>query len=151
MLTLDTPLSPFLLMADTPLMIRLELATARYHATAAIIESQLTPVATSVGLPKWPLAYEIAAQSKLVAPYGLLAIDDRHEFEQRYRTRLDRIGADRILAGFEEIATRAGRRGLVLLCFEDIAKPGVWCHRRLLAEWLIEQTGLDVPELRSEG
>jgi NAD(P)-dependent dehydrogenase (short-subunit alcohol dehydrogenase family) len=45
-----------------------------------------------------------------------------------------------------EIAAEAGAEGVALLCFEDVTK-GEFCHRRLLAGWLTEQTGLVVPEL----
>lgn len=34
----------------------------------------------------------------------------------------------------------------VLMCWEDLRKPGKWCHRRMVAEWLGEALGIDVPE-----
>lgn len=37
--------------------------------------------------------------------------------------------------------------GIVLLCYEDLRKPDVWCHRQLLAEWIEERFGIQVPEL----
>jgi hypothetical protein len=33
----------------------------------------------------------------------------------------------------------------VLLCFE---KPGDFCHRRLVASWIEDKLGLEVPEIR---
>jgi hypothetical protein len=38
-------------------------------------------------------------------------------------------------------------KGVVLLCFEDLSKPGEWCHRRAFATWWEEQTGEKVEEL----
>lgn len=35
----------------------------------------------------------------------------------------------------------------VLLCWEDITKPGQWCHRRMVAEWLQDRLGIDIPEI----
>jgi hypothetical protein len=36
---------------------------------------------------------------------------------------------------------------VVLLCFEDLRKPGEWCHRSMFAEWYEKQTGKKVVEL----
>lgn len=36
---------------------------------------------------------------------------------------------------------------LVLMCFDDLSKPGAWCHRTMFAEWYYEKTGVSVPEL----
>jgi hypothetical protein len=38
----------------------------------------------------------------------------------------------------------------VLLSYEDLTKPGLRCHRRLLANWWLENTGEVVPELEPE-
>jgi len=38
---------------------------------------------------------------------------------------------------------------LVLLCWEDIRKPGEWCHRTMFAEWWAEHSGQGVLELES--
>ena len=35
----------------------------------------------------------------------------------------------------------------VLLCYEDVHKEGVWCHRQIFAAWWQEQTGKVVSEL----
>jgi hypothetical protein len=37
-----------------------------------------------------------------------------------------------------------------LLCFEDLTKPGLWCHRRPFANWWLENTGEVVPELEPD-
>ena len=34
--------------------------------------------------------------------------------------------------------------GAILLCYE---RPGESCHRRVLADWLTEELGVDIPEL----
>ena len=41
----------------------------------------------------------------------------------------------------------ANNERLVLLCYEDLTKPGLRCHRRLFANWWCENTGDVVPEL----
>ena len=35
----------------------------------------------------------------------------------------------------------------ILLCYES---PGEFCHRRVLAEWLEKETGIEIPELKTE-
>ena len=40
------------------------------------------------------------------------------------------------------------RQPLLLLCFEDTAK-GEQCHRRVFADWWLEQTEQDLPELNN--
>jgi hypothetical protein len=83
----------------------------------------------------------------MLAPYELLGVDDRDEFEARYRERLNRFGAEEILRVLEALAAGYAAGGVVLLCFEDLTKPGEWCHRRIAAAWLEEQSGIEIPEL----
>ena len=52
--------------------------------------------------------------------------------------RLNRLGIDLYLERFAEISAEHDGRGLVLLCFES---AGAFCHRRVPARWLEEQTG----------
>jgi hypothetical protein len=97
------------------------------------------PVRTTVGQPRvsfplveWPRVY----------PRGLFNADlDESEFRRRYRHRLHRQ-TGRILQELREL--REGYGDLVLLCFEP---PGVFCHRRILAGWLGERLGEEVPEV----
>ncbi len=39
----------------------------------------------------------------------------------------------------------------MLLCFEDLRQPGVWCHRQIVAAWIEEHLGIKVPELPESG
>jgi Protein of unknown function, DUF488 len=106
-------------------------------------EEMGVPVRTSVGAPRafpaplveWPVTY----------PVGLLEVTDPGEFRRRYRHRLH-SKTPRILAELQEL--REGYdQPIVLLCFEDLSKPGAWCHRALLGEWISQKTGEEVPEL----
>jgi len=107
-------------------------------------------VATSIGKPKWPLPYPLDHEVRDLMPFGLFGADlPWPEFEQRYRTRLDRIGVDRLRAQFDAIAAEHPGRPLVLLCWENLDKPGERCHRRIAADWIEARTGLAVPEVES--
>jgi hypothetical protein len=58
---------------------------------------------------------------------------------------LGKLDARQVVADLEELA---GAAEPVLLCWE---KPPLtsknWCHRRMVAEWLKDKLGVDVPEL----
>ena len=124
-----------------------KLATSRYHAKDLIVASGLVPVGITVGRPRWHPTYHAGEKPvyiKEAAPYGLLGLEDKTEFTERYLARLDAIGIEAFHHRFAEISDAHGARGLVFLCFEPV---GEFCHRHLLARWLEEQTGQHVPEL----
>jgi hypothetical protein len=125
----------------------LAIATGRYFDRVAILESGLAPVGITVAPPRYRLGFELVANVGMLAPYELLGVVDREEFEARYRERLDRFGAEKILRVLEALAAGSEANGVCLLCFEDLTKPGEWCHRRIAAAWLEEQAGMKIPEL----
>jgi hypothetical protein len=124
------------------------LHTARYRAVERIHESGWLPVGISVGVPSVP--YELGGVIGPLAPHGLRHLEERETFEQAYRQRLDSFGVDAIAQLFTAFVTAFGASGLVLLCFEDLGKPGSWCHRRTFAAFWEERTGVQVPELEPE-
>jgi hypothetical protein len=82
-----------------------------------------------------------------VKPWGLLEVHDPEEFRRRYRHRLHQRGR-RILDELRELELMYDGWPLLLCCFEDIGKPGAWCHRRVLAGWLSERLGVASPTSR---
>ncbi len=57
------------------------------------------------------------------------------EYEKRYREEvLSHLDAETIYKQLQD---------QVLLCWED---PGEFCHRRIIARWIKEKLGIDVPE-----
>lgn len=120
-----------------------ELATARY---ADFDPRWGVPLQTSIGAPKWwkrPLE-----DARFLAPFGLMDVEDRDEFEAGYLKRLDIIGIDQIARRLNVIAENYGRQRLIALCFEDVSRQ--WCHRTMLSAWLKEHAGVDVRELASQ-
>ena len=68
---------------------------------------------------------------------GLPWADYVAEYRREYRRDvLDKLDPAQVLSDLGEDA--------IMLCWE---KPGEDCHRRLVAEWLENQTGIIVPEL----
>jgi len=71
---------------------------------------------------------------------------DKEELRKALYGKLDRAGIGEVRRILHEISSRHGDRDVVLLCFEDVRKPGEWCHRQLIADWLNEH-GSEVREL----
>lgn len=90
-------------------------------------------VAISRGVPKWYTGRRFLE----LAPRGwMLKIKDEDEFTKVYReTVLAKLDPRKVV--------EAVGKDAVLLCWE---KPGEFCHRRLVAEWLEETMGEEVPE-----
>ena len=61
-------------------------------------------------------------------------IDDK-EYERQYR--------EQVLKKLNPREVYETLRGQVLLCWEA---PGEFCHRRIVASWLEENLGIEVPE-----
>ncbi len=124
------------------------ISTARYFDRQKIVESGLAPIQTSCGAPRYSPGYEYAGAVGALMPYGLLKIADADEFNRLYVERLKRFGVKKIERVLKALAHVAGAPGVVLLCFEDLAKEGeMSCHRRVFAQWWEEQTGQQVIEL----
>jgi hypothetical protein len=123
------------------------LFTSRYQASAAIIESGLVPIRTSVGAPRFKIPYQVLGVCRLLMPersmFGVLGAEGR----RLYDAMLEAHGVATIREDFERISAANDNRGLVLLCFCDLAVTGGHCHRRLFASWWKARTGREVPEL----
>ncbi|GAA4226072.1 hypothetical protein GCM10022254_09790 [Actinomadura meridiana] len=125
----------------------LPLATCSY---AEFTPSMGVPVRSTVGAPRYRLPYKLAGHAKLITPTRPMLNLERAPYRHAYTELLDGHGADNIAAELTEIARTAdatpGDR-LVLLCFDVLSKPDVWCHRRMFAVWWLAQHAQEVPEL----
>ena len=125
------------------------LFTSCYGAKALIIGSGQAAIRTSLGAPRWKLDYTIAGVCREIMPDRPMLGLGFHEYEVAYRAKLERVGADVIQQAFCELSQAASGRDLILLCFEDLTKPDLWCHRRIFADWWTEKTGQVVLELKA--
>jgi hypothetical protein len=120
--------------------------TARY-ANSTLAEHPAAKLQTSLGTPKFRLAYELHPLPEATPAAWMLNMTEA-EFAGSYSRLLEtRGGATMMRARLAEVARTAGVDQLVLCCYEDIRRPGVWCHRRILAAWLEERTGQVIEEL----
>ena len=123
--------------------------TSRYGNQEAIIESNAVPVCITVGKPKLRLRYELVEEIPPFKPAGsLFRINDKEELRTALYAKLDQVGSGEVRRILNDISRRHGYRDIVLLCFEDVKKPGEWCHRQLIADWL-NKHGFDVQELEA--
>ena len=124
--------------------------TSRY-SNRTLWSGQYYAVGISRGRPKFRLGYRLERQCYDLAPPRDAWGKSTEEFRRIYLRGLDAMGADRIRDLLADLERRAGKRDLVLLCFEDVRDPEQHCHRRYLAEWLSEHLGMSVPELPDPG
>lgn len=101
---------------------------------------------TTVGNIRGQLPYPVM-DMRLIAPFGVFGISAKDVFEPLYVKRLNDLGVDRILRQMQRFADVTKKDSLVLLCFEDVTKPDAWCHRRMFADWWLQQTGEIVEEI----
>jgi hypothetical protein len=102
-------------------------------------------VAISRGKPRWKLPFRYRVLAELAPDNHTWAQEDQEAFTASYLRQLEELGTEAILARLERLS---GGLPVVALCWEDLSKPGQWCHRSLLASWLELKTGLVAPELQ---
>jgi hypothetical protein len=123
-----------------------ELFTTRYQA---FDPAWGVPVAITRGLPRgnW-FRHPLERIRELAPTRELFAIEQREEFEPAYRAQLELHGPELLAERFRAIGDRHGGRPMILLCYEDLTKPGEWCHRNIAADWICEkQLAQEVREL----
>ncbi|MGN5379052.1 hypothetical protein ACQ4WX_22025 [Streptomyces lasalocidi] len=125
-----------------------ELFTYRYQG----FESGMgVPVRITLSPPRWTLPYSLGHRLPELAPNRTYFAWAQPEVEAAYRAQLDGHGVEALAARFQQIAVTASDLRLALLRFEDLAKTGEWCHRRMFAAWWQEKAGAQVRELGPVG
>ncbi|MGW3121393.1 hypothetical protein ACWDBW_30290 [Streptomyces sp. NPDC001107] len=122
----------------------LTLFTNRYQAFQA---PQGVPVRITLGAPRFKLPYLLQYSVRELAPRREYFTKPLPEFTAAYRADLDQLGPARIAERLRVIVNAEQDHRLVLLCFEDLADPAQWCHRRVFAAWWKDVTGDEVREL----
>lgn len=95
-------------------------------------------VAISLSIPKWLTVQLPNCRELNPKPYMLHM--DKEPYTAAYNRILDSLSPQDIVAFLERVSDG---KDVVLLCFE---KPGDFCHRQLVAEWLNKNLQLDVRE-----
>ncbi len=103
-----------------------------------------TIIGVSRGTPRRSTEYKYRLLKSLAPDDRAWSMKGRAAFERAYLYQLEELGAERILTDLKAIA---GDRPAILLCWERLTGPDEWCHRTLLARFLEEKAGFQVPEL----
>jgi len=109
----------------------------------------LVPVGVTRYPPRFPLAYSLKTNLLDLAPTAAMLKAAKggtltpKQFDVLYIKQLEAVGIQRILSDLRRLQGR--RRGVALLCYEDV-HAGQTCHRRSLAAWLQRKAGIKVDE-----
>lgn len=93
-----------------------------------------------------PKSISGVASYAALAPGGWFRTTDITEYRRLYFAQLAKLDPKKVV---DDLTRLAGSAEPVLLCWETLRKPGEWCHRRMVAEWLWDTLKLHVPEMSS--
>lgn len=100
---------------------------------------KIVPIGVALYTPKWYSGPEL----KVLAPRGYMLAKNisEQQYTQMYVNHvLSALAPNHVLNLISQIS---GGRDCALLCYE---KPGDFCHRRLIADWLQKGLGITVDE-----
>lgn len=99
----------------------------------------------SISLYKPKFFYGIEAKNVAPRSYMIFGGLSQEEYRKKYRKEvLGRVNAKEFIKMLERMSQGSD---VALCCYE---KPGDFCHRHILAEWLKEETGQKVEEFGVE-
>jgi hypothetical protein len=104
---------------------------------------EIVRVAISLGKPRWFEPGSFVEEPRL-APPGFLFHVQGAEFDLRFRQWLERFDVGGI---WERLPPRG-----ILCCWEPATDPeiredgGLFCHRRVVAQWFHDKLGVDIAE-----
>lgn len=125
----------------------MNLYVSRY-SNPALKSGKFVTIGISLSGPRFALGHTVSKSLRCLAPSGdMQTIEDYETFRNLYIAKLDSSNAieevQSVLSGLTDDAD------VVFLCFEDIRKEGVWCHRTIFADWFSKKTSVSVFELRN--
>jgi len=119
----------------------MKIYTSYFGNLRALGNAGIMPISIARYSPKW---YD-GARFPGVAPtsYMLSGACSHEEYLKKYQEILNRLDPHQVI---KNIQAFSGGRDVALCCYE---KPGDFCHRHLLSEWL-RNNGYDVNEWKPE-
>lgn len=85
------------------------------------------------GIPNYPK----------LAPTKEIFYSDEQTYVEKYKEHLRHLSVEKVC---NELEILADGRNVILLCYE---KPGEFCHRHLVSEWLSSQLSYEVVEYQN--
>ena len=123
----------------------MQIYTSRYH-NKTVASGDFTPVGISQGNARF-LKYTPVYLRALAPTRAMIKMTDKVAYQEAYVKILDDLGIANIQ---KMLAEASGGKPIALLCFEDLRKSELWCHRTMFAEWYEQQTGQKVEELQEQ-
>ncbi len=120
----------------------MKIYTSYFGNWNSLKKADIVPVSIALFSPKWYEGYRF----HFLAPtrYMVLGDCEREEYVSLYRQILDKYGAEKIVQAVNKVSYG---KDVALLCYE---KPGEFCHRHLLADYLNEKLNLGVTEFGAD-
>lgn len=117
----------------------MKIYTSYFSKANNLKECGIVPISIALWPPKY---YQGAAMSFLAPKRWMMQSGvTREQYIEGYRMEvLGHLAPESVI---QSIGYLSKGKDAALLCYE---KPGDFCHRRLLADWMLEQTGLEIPE-----
>lgn len=117
--------------------------TSYFGRTALLQRSGIVPIGIALWLPRWYSGKSMRS----VTPTAYMVKGDITQERYAELYNRDILGRLRVEDVVREIEDLSEGRDSALLCYE---KPGDFCHRHLLADWLTRESGLVVEEFDQE-
>lgn len=117
----------------------MEIYTSYFGNLRKLSSAGIVPVSIARWDPKW---FE-GISYKTVAPLPEMLGNDitNEQYTLMYQRRiLSKLNPGKIV---RDLHVMTGGKDCALLCYE---KPGDFCHRHLLADWMLKETGLVIQE-----
>lgn len=120
----------------------MKIYTSYFGNLKTLGKENIVPISIARYSPKWFNGYRYTT----VAPTGyMLSGACKHdEYLRKYEEILRNLTPQVVVNTLEQISRG---KDVALCCYE---KPGDFCHRHLLADWLTKNTGFDVTEWMPE-
>lgn len=117
----------------------MKIYTSYFAKATSLRQAGIVPI----GIALWPPRFFRGVSMSQVAPRRYMLNDQLtdEEYTRMYRNDVLRLVDAR--AFVRQLEEAGHGMDVALCCFE---KPGDFCHRHILAEWLTEQTGIEVRE-----
>lgn len=119
----------------------MKIYTSYFANSRALGKENIMPISIARYSPKWfygPRYTDVAPTG-----YMLSSVCSHEEYLRKYDEILKKLNPQNVIAAIERIAQG---KDVALCCYE---KPGEFCHRHLLSEWL-RKNGYDVNEWAPE-
>lgn len=116
----------------------MKIYTSYFGNSRKLAASGIKSICIAVGKPR----FFFGPQMLNVAPtrYMISSACQPEEYIRLYKGILSRLNAFQVV---EQIKQLSNGKDVALCCYE---KPGDFCHRHLLAEWITENTDIEIQE-----